>query len=92
MIRINLLPAELRAPERTSFGTMLLVIGGTVLVALSVIMLVAMHLIWLPAAIELKDDRATRRVQKEKAAKEAKAAEAERLAEKYVAKVNEWQR
>ena len=70
MIRINLLPAELRAPERTSFGTMLLVIGGTVLVALSVIMLVAMHLIWLPGAIELKDDRATRRVQKEKAAKE----------------------
>ena len=70
MRRINLLPAELRAPERTSFGTMLLVTGGTVLVALSVVMLVAVHLIWLPAAIDSKQERAARRVQKERTAKQ----------------------
>ncbi len=69
MIRINLLPPELRAPERTPFGQMLLIIGGVVLVALSVIMLIAVHLIWLPAATRLTEERAALRVQKERAAK-----------------------
>lgn len=69
MIRINLLPAELRAPERTPFGTMLLVIGSTVLVALSVIMLAAVTLIWLPDAKNEREDKTVLKVQREKAAR-----------------------
>jgi Tfp pilus assembly protein PilN len=69
MIRINLLPAELRAPGKTSFGTMLLVIGGTVLVALSVIMLASVTLLWLPSAENEREDKTVLRAQKEKAAR-----------------------
>jgi len=57
MIRINLLPAELRAAERTPFAKMLLIIGGTVIVALSIIMLAFVHLIWLPSAVNLREQR-----------------------------------
>ncbi len=70
MIRVNLLPPELRAPVRTPLAKMFLIILGTVLVAASVILLFAVQVVWRPSLEQQRVDK-----EDDKARKTARVAE-----------------